>query len=313
MASLNTHLAVAALTLTAILGTSALAQTHVTDMEIRNSYHEKAAIAQLLRWYQFYENTEVGLDNQRDILTEDFSVTSPSGTAEGRDQYEIAVQRFPADWQNAHQLHDFDVTVNDDGTLGLTAEITYSNVGAANDNAVSAKRIGYVATMEYGDELLPRFKDMAITPVRTEEVADFTDTYIQNRLTSLVNYWILLVEHPGRDAEPFREILAPELDIRFSAEGDTYTRFEQIAAWVAGPVSSLPATRHVILPLTYMELGTNRYEINIGFDWQGIRPDGARMTAKTNHKWIVVDDPSERFARVENIRVEQIEPFTIVD
>ena len=69
----------------------------------------------------------------------------------------------------------------------------------------------------------------------------------------------------------------------------------------------------MIGPLTYTELEPGRFEVSIGFDWQGIRPDGKRMTAKTAHTWIVTDDPTERFARVERIRVETIEPFAVVE
>lgn len=291
-----------------------VASADVSDDVIRDSYHEKAAVTQLMRWFQYYENNAVGLDNQRDILMEGFSVVSPSGKAEGRDQYEVAVQQFPTDWQNAHDVRDVAVRLNEDGTLGLTAGIIYSNIGIAEDGAVSAQRIGYEAVLEYtGDEQLPRFSSMVITPIAPEPVTDFNDTYVQNRLASLVNYWIALVEHPGRDPEPFREILAPELDIKFSAEGDTYTSYDDIATWVTGPVSSLPATRHVISPVSYSVLGDGRYELSVGFDWLGMRPDGKRMSAKTQHTWVVTDDPIERFARVERIRVEMIEPFAIVE
>lgn len=285
----------------------------VSEDVIRNSYHEKAAITQLLRWYQYYENTDVAIANQLDILTEDFTVTSPSGTAEGRDQYEVAVKQFPSDWQNAHDLKDVAVTLTEDGSLNLTAQIVFANIGIAEGGALTAMRMGYEATLAYGDDVLPLFTDITITALGTTDVGSFADTYVENRLRSLVSYWITLVEHPDRNPEPFREILAPELDIRFSAGGDTYTSYEDIAAWVAGPVSSLPATRHVIGPITYVDLGDGRYELQVGFDWQGIRPDDKRMTAKTKHTWVVSDDPAERFARVERIRVETIEPFTVVE
>ena len=89
----------------------------VTDEEIEASYHEKAVMTQLLRWYQYYENADIGIANQLDILDEGFSVTSPSGTATGHAEYEAAVSQFPDSWQNAHDLQSMTVTVNDDGTL----------------------------------------------------------------------------------------------------------------------------------------------------------------------------------------------------
>lgn len=288
------------------------AAADVTDAEIENSYHEKAAITQLMRWYQYYENADIGIENQLDILDAGFSVTSPSGTATGHAEYKAAVSQFPDTWKNAHDLQTVAVTVNDDGTLGLTAEIIYSNLGMTE--SLVAQRMGYEATLSYNArDTLPKFTNMTITPVGPAEVDAFEETYVQNRLMTLVTYWIYLVENPARDAEPFKEILAPELDIMFSAEGQAIIDYDGIAAWVAGPVSSLPATRHVIGPVTYSELEPGRYEVSVGFDWQGIRPDGKRMTAKTEHNWIVTDDPTERFARVEKIRVETIEPFAVVE
>lgn len=284
----------------------------VTDAAIVNSYHEKAALAQLLRWYQFYENTDIGIANQLDILDDNFSVTSPSGMATGHAEYAAAVKQFPATWRNAHDLQDMAVTVNDDGTLGLTAEIIYSNLGMTD--SLVAQRMGYEAILAYGEgDTLPKFTSMVITPAGPADVEAFADTYVQNRLTALLARWLHLVEDPSRNPEPFKEILAPELDIKFTAKGDTITNYDGIAAWVAGPVSSLPATRHVIGPVSYSELETGRYEVNVGLDWQGIRPDGKRMTAKTAHTWVVIDDPTERFARVARIRVETIEPFAVVE
>lgn len=301
---------------TLIFGASLMLATsvnaEVTDVEIQNSYHEKAVQAQLLRWYQYYENSEVGIANQLDILDENFSVESPSGTAVGHAEYRAAVSLFPDTWQNAHDLQNMTITVNDDGTLGMTAEIVYSNLGMTE--GLVAQRMGYKATLAYIEgSVLPKFTSMVITDVGSEQLDGFKDTYVQNRLTALVAQWIHLVENPARNAEPFKEILAPQLDIKFSEQSPLITTYDEIAAWVAGPVSSLPATRHEIGTVSYSELEKGRYEVKVSFNWQGIRPDGKRMTAKTAHTWVVTDEPSERFARVEKIRVELIEPFAVVE
>lgn len=68
----------------------------VNDAEIENSHHEKAAGTQLLPWYQYYENVDVGIGNQLDIQNEAFAVTSPAGTATGHTVYQAAVKQFPA-------------------------------------------------------------------------------------------------------------------------------------------------------------------------------------------------------------------------
>lgn len=296
-----------------ITGGMTMAQTAPTETDIRLSYHEQGARAQLHRWYQYYENPAVGLNNQLDVLSEDVRVQSANGTADSRDAYAVAVRQLPASWQNAHDLRTSDITVNDDGTLGLTAEITYTNIGILPDGAPRASSVSYAATLRQTDTALPVFTDIEITTGEQVATDGFVDFYVENRLLSLIHYWMALVEHPDREAEPFREILAPELDILFSQEGETITDFDRLAAWVAGPASSVSASKHHVHNFSYEDLGENRYVLTVDLDWNGIRPDDVQMTAKTRHTWTVSDTPSECFARIEKIRVEQLEPFAVVE
>jgi len=52
-----------------------------------------------------------------------------------------------------------------------------------------------------------------------------------------------------------------------------------------------------------------RYRLSVEFDWSGILPDDTTMLARTRHIWEVVDDVSERFARIVSVDVEVLEPF----
>ncbi len=131
----------------------------------------------MLRWYQYYENAEVGIINQLDILADNFSVTSPSGTANGHEEYEAAVKQFPASWQNAHDLQQINVTLNEDGSLNMTAQIVYSNLGMTD--SLVAKRMGYSASLAYDEPgSLPKFTDMTITSLGAAEVDEIKDAYV---------------------------------------------------------------------------------------------------------------------------------------
>lgn len=305
-------LAAIVLALIPALGNTAMAQTNApTETEIRESYHEQGARAQLHRWYQYYENTKVGLPNQLDILAEDVTVISANGTAESREAYEAFIGQLPADWKNSHDLQDSDITVNGDGTLGLTGEIAYQNIGILPEGAVRANSISYHAALRTTDTALPLFKRIEITTGDEIDAGEFTNMYPQNRLLSLIHYWMALVEHPDRSAEPFLEILADDIDIDFGSR--PITSFDGIADWVAGPASSVEASRHYVHNFSYQTLGADHYELTVDLDWNGIRPDGVQMTAKTRHIWTVRDEPTERFARIEKIRVEQLEPFAVVE
>ncbi len=296
-----------------LLAATAMANTPLSEDAIRVSYQQHAAKAQLYRWYQYYENSQVGIENQLDILTEDFSVTSASGTANGRDQYREAVKQFPASWKNAHQVKQSDVTVNDDGTLSLDAKIIFTNIGMAPDDALSALKLSYQATMSYNDARLPKFSKMSINGSGAAAATEFSDTYVNNRLHSLVHNWLAIVEHPRRNADGLREILTNDFDIKFSDSSKTLTSFNDMADWMAGPVSTMSATRHAVHGLSYSTIAEGQHELSVNFDWDGIKPDGTRMTAKTRHTWIVMDNPAERFARINKIRVEYIEPFSVIN
>ncbi|KIC51934.1 hypothetical protein [Tateyamaria sp. ANG-S1] len=292
-------------------GTLVLAGELHTETEVRQSYLQHGAMAQLHRWYQYYENDSVGIENQLDILAEDVAIVSANGTAEGHEAYAAAVSQLPSTWQNSHSLTSSSVEVRDDGTLGLSATITYQNVGMLEGGAVRALGISYEADLEQTDTPLPLFTRIEIESDAPVDAGEFRDLYAENRLLSLVHYWMAMVEHPNRDAAPFREVLAPEFDIDFGS--GPITDVEGFAAWVAGPASSVSASRHDVHNFTYRNLADNQYELTIDLDWTGIRPDDVWMTAKTRHTWAVIDDPSERFARIQNIRVEVLEPFAVVE
>lgn len=290
----------------------AVAETSiVSEADIRLSYLEQGARAQLHRWWQYYEEPSVGLQNQLDILSADVIVSSLNGTAENRDEYAQAVTQLPSSWRNAHFLKSSEITYDENGMLRLKAEITYLNTGILPDGAARTSQVFYDTTLVQTESALPEFKNITITQGDIAEVEGFKPAYVENRLLSLIHYWMALVEHPERKAEPFREILAETIDFDFSS--GAIVNYEDLAEWVAGPASSVEASRHYVHNLTFQELGDNRYELTVDLDWNGIRPDRAKMTAKTRHTWTVVDTPSERFARIEKIRVEFLEPFAVVD
>ena len=288
-----------------------MAEKPYSEAQVRQSYMQQGAIAQLHRWYQYYENADVGIENQLDILAKDVAVVSANGTAEGHDAYVAAVSQLPSSWQNSHDLQASDVVVGEDGALGLTATITYQNVGMLEGGAVRALSISYNADLKTTDTPLPVFTRIAIESGAPVDAGEFQDLYAANRLLSLVHYWMAMVEHPDRDPEPFREVLAPEIDIDFGS--GPISDFEALKAWVEGPASSVSASRHDVHNFSYKTLGEDQFELTVDLDWTAIRRDDVWMTAKTRHTWTVSDTPSERFARIQKIQVEILEPFAVIE
>jgi len=288
-----------------------MAQSQPSDTQIRQSYIEHGARTQLHRWYQYYESPYAELDNQLDLLSEDISVSSAAGKVDSRAAYAEVVQQLPDSWQNSHELQKSEVNVKEDGTIQLTAEIAYLNTGMLPDGALRANTVNYDASLRVTENALPIFDRIDITTGESIDVEKFSDLYPENRLRSLAHYWMALVEHPQRNAEPFREILAPNIDIDFGR--GSIRSYEGLAEWIATVASSVEASRHRIENFSFSEVSEHQYEVQMELGWHGIRPDGVTMSAKTHHVWTVIDDASERFARVETIRVNVLEPFAVVE
>lgn len=275
--------------------------------DIEQGYLKHGALAQLHRWYLLYEEPRYGIDNALDILSDDVRISSGLGEANGHEQYAERVQQLPTSWRNAHDVHEPRVTVQPDGAQSLTTDITYQNVGLLDDGAVRTAELTYTMSLEPGEGVLPVFTDIEIAQ-NSEGIADsFVPRYADNRLLSLIHYWLALIEDPARDPQPVREILAENFVLDFSS--GAITDFDGFEAWLAGPGSQVAASTHRIEDFAYQTRADGRYRATMTFDWEGLLPDGTRLIAKTRHGWTVVDDPSERFGRIERMDVEVVEPF----
>ncbi len=292
----------------------ALRKDRISEDDIRQSYFRHAANAQLLRWYQFDENPVASIKNQLDLLTDEIVIKSPSGRICGKEQYLSAMNQRPSIPLNAHRVKNTALKVVENNALSLSADITYSEEIDSRNSQLHTQHLTYQTTLVYNETILPRFKSISISEASTAIVKNqqFECTYSSNRLKSLVHYLMAIVEHPGRDPEYLREILAPKFDIRLSEAKGNYTSFEELAGWMTGPVACMSATRHIAHSMRSKQVDENEYEMSLLFDWDGIRLDGAILTAKTRHTWRVVDDPSERFARIKKIRVRYLEPYELV-
>lgn len=311
MAFIKALLPVALMSAVLILGTATEGMADMTEDEVRQGFEEHAAAAQFYRWYQVYERPEGGIGNALDILSDDVSVTSSLGTANGRDEYAARVSQLPDTWHNAHHVKSTAFTRDADGALMLNAEITYQNTGMLPDNAVRQAELSYAISFERSESgVLPLLSSVAIAPngdaIENGDAA-FEDAYAANRMLSLVHYWLALIEDPARDPEPVREILADTFSLNFSS--GAITDFEGFKDWLAGPGSQVAASTHVVENFSARHVEGQTYALSVDFDWTGITPDGTVLVAKTRHNWTAVNDVTERFARIKTVDVEVLESF----
>ncbi len=302
MPGLKTLLSAAILTFTASQGLA-----DMTEDDIRNGFREHAAMAQFHRWFQVYERPGGGIENAVDILSDDVTVTSGLGTANGHDDYAARVSQLPETWLNSHRVGDVEFTHGTEGEMTLNAAVNYQNEGMLPDGQMRAAGLSYAVTFQPGTAVLPKLSEVKITQNSEAIGGTYSDAYAENRMLSLVHYWLALIEDPARDPAPVQEILADEFSLNFSS--GAITDFAGFKAWLAGPGSQVAASTHVISNFSATDLGDETYGLSVDFDWFGITPDGTELVAKTRHAWTAQNDVTARFAQIKTMDVEVLEPF----
>jgi hypothetical protein len=275
-------------------------------------YHK--SMAQLYRWYQYYENNNIPISNQLDIFDEGIIITNPTGSAEGKDKYTIRIEDLPKTWKNSHQIQKSALKRINSNTLELSVEIIYQNIGMQENNKISAYKINYTTLLKEGKTSLPKFSKITLMPSQ-EKLEDiyynnFKDIYVENRVKSLVHYWLYLIEFNKKDSTYFKEILVKNgLDINFTTTKiKDFKGFEQ---WYNQTAQKVLSSSHVIDTFKITSVKGNEYSVEMEFDWVGYTQDNPKvlLEARTLHKWVVVDDPKERFARVKAVEVSMLKPF----
>lgn len=308
MSSMTLHHTLTTTVVMAFIAASTLVNgSDMSKRDIRQGYQKHAALAQYYRWYQMYERPDGGIDNALDILAKDINVVSALGEARGHEQYAERVAQLPDTWENAHHVKDTQITINDDGSMDLIANITYMNKGINVEGKIREADLTYSMVLAPTETVLPKFTEINIAQNSEGLTEKFEDAYVRNRLLSLVHYWLALIEDPSRNPEPVRELLADEFSLNFSS--GAITDFDGFETWLAGPGSSIDASTHEIGNFTYKPLDNSRYSLSVEFDWTGILPNGDEMVARTLHNWAVSNDLTERFARIEQVDVEVLEDF----
>jgi hypothetical protein len=268
----------------------------LNESGIGNSYRKHAAFAQLHRWYQYYELPTSSLANQLDILDVNIRLKSGIGEGTGHEAYKARVAAIPKDWKNAHFVKDVNIDVHADGSIDMTAQVTYLNVGIKPSGAVRTAELTYEAKLNPTDTLLPRFTAIAITQLSDGETAAFSEAYNQNRLKSLLHYLLALIENPARDAAPFAEILADDFSLDF---GDgRITSLDELRVWLASSESLAKKNSHEIVSFSVHEMSSGRYEAKADLKVFGVAPKCQASVTDMRYRFQVSDNPAERFAKL---------------
>lgn len=219
-----------------------------------------------------------------------------------RAQLHLWLQRHDAQagGSSAHFLRVSAIQVRDRGDIAIDAQIECLNAGA-DDVTTSTARCHVV--LQSTNDVLPRIVEIRIAEGARQHCEAFRPAYDENRIRSLIHYFMALVEHPRHDPQPFRELLAERFSLNLVEP--PIDSFDALSAWVAGPLSSVVAMNHIVNDLALQRLGKHEYSATVGMASEALFPDGSGIASKTTQTWTVADDASESFARIRRITIRR--------
>lgn len=279
-----------------------------SDM-IKSTKNKHAALTQFYRWYQLYEGdlSDVRINNQMDILSDDVLIKSAAGEMKGSANYPARLAMYKG-WKNAHHVQNVDVVEREDGTTNLEADIIYQNIQPTGEE--NKYTLHYSTFLKKtGDNLLPIFTELNLMPTGQLEPTPFDDAYAENRMMSLMHYWILNMEQLDGNVTPFEELLTSEFLLNFSTTS-ALSSIEGLQKWLQTVPTSLKLSSHNPQNFKVKTVAENTYELEVDFVWRGVTKDDKALKGTTHHKWLIVDDPNERFARIKRADVTQTEALS---
>jgi len=272
------------------------------DTTIRNGYRHHAALAQLLRWYLYYEEPNAPIENVLDLLADDVYMKMAAGEGRGKELFVAANAGVPRDWQNAHVIVDDQFEVTDATTSAMTVEIEYSNLGAETDGSLRAARLRYeIGLTAQADSVLPLVSSLTASPIAEGSTTGFTAAYADNRCASLLHYWVALIDGPNTSVETLTEILAEDFALDFPS--GTIAGIDQLQRWIDEPAAAFEATNHRFENLRVTAIDERSFVVDVDMEWAGIATDGT-VGARTRHHWNVIDNPLDRFAKIKTMTAE---------
>jgi len=299
-----------------------------TDL-IRQGYRAHAALAQFYRWFLYFDSASMAPEDHLDILTPKARFLTGRGAGEGRLDYGAQAKNVPAQWQNAHFIRSVVLSFLENDRVKIDADVVFVNHGAVGSNLVHSARLEVKANMDGPDGLitgleegasdeqqlahavsiLPKMSLLEINRRQSGITPKWRGSYEENRLKSLLHYWLYAVENPNREAHTFHPILSEAFRLNFPS--GSVTSNAELGKWLAGPASAATSIHYEILDLSYEILGPGQYELDVELDWYGIMDGGEELTGRVNQVMLVEDNFKDPFARIKSIREQEITPGTL--
>ncbi|WP_369362492.1 hypothetical protein AB5L52_02605 [Streptomyces sp. CG4] len=273
------------------------------------SSYEHRVLTVVHRSYCGYEAPRMNLDLQGELVTDDFTMHRPPEgnipSVHGRQAYLDSVSALPSGQNNAHHLRTLAIEHNGANTAQAVVTHDFETVGPA---MTGAARLRYdLEFVQEPSERLPRISTMGVH-VLTYQQTPFVAAYAENRVLAFVHYWLSLLERPGADAEPLRELLDADVTMTLT-DGHVLHTFDQIAAWYTDTSGLVDFSTHHLANLATTLQTDDTHDLSVEFAWEGITREGQPMTARTRHQWTLAET-GQRYLRLRHFAVTTLDPFT---
>lgn len=280
---------------------------------IRASHTSHAALAQFYRWFQHYEHADIPLNDHLLLLSPDARFKTVSGDAVNVAAYQQQASKVPNVWKNAHFVRKVNINVDEKASVRLDADIVFVNRGALEQNNIHAGQLHMHSILGKSEQEkmsnLPKIQEVMMNQYAFGEVDFFRSSYGENRLKSLLHYWLSLIENPDRKPEYFDSVLSEEFRTNFS--DNLLTSNEGLRTWLAGPVGEGQAMHYRVRNVKIDSLGENKYSLVAEMDWYGLMNNGDQLSGRVNHVFAVIDDFEKPFATITAFQEDEILPATL--
>jgi hypothetical protein len=275
--------------------------------------YQKNRISSLLnRWYLFYEAEKPMLAHQLDLMTEDFSVNSPTGgePSTSREAYKNRAERLlNTDSKNAHRLQEVNIDAIKDGYIFAQATLNYSNL--SGNGKVTSFLLHYeIVAREFG-EVLPKLKSLKISVVKPlPDITDFKPAYLENRVNSLIHYFAAIYDKNDGSSEPFKEILQMQ-PLHFTrANGEKLTSYDYFQNYFRQISATILESAHEPIQIQIEGLQNEQLKAKFDFMWTGIVNPSRQLTqAKSHHEWLLTET-NGRYPMIKSVIVRVLEAPT---
>lgn len=276
---------------------------------ITSTKMEHAIKTQLYRWYNGYERyfTASRIANQLALLAEDIVVTTPRGKIAGKANYSWGLKDYKG-MKIAHTIENIKVTTKINKSISVVVSLIYH--GIQRDGTDNCMRFTYENELVQIPNQLPLFKSIQLSVADVLGAPTFKDAYPRLRSLALMHYYLFLIEQLSDNSTEFQEILTDDFQLNLSPT-TVISSIIDLGNWLKGIAQKITITSHYPRHIEVRALSLNKYELKVGFDWEGWTKRKQEMTAKTRHTWVIIDKKNDRFAKIQSIEVEQLVPFPI--